>query len=190
MIIVENVLLSDDIADKYFSCDLRHCRGACCIHGERGAPLEPDELAVLNRNIDQIRLYLPSAGIQVIEREGIYLKHTGNRYSTPLINGKECVYSYYDADQIARCGIERAFNENKISFLKPISCHLYPIRIKKLAVCEIVNYHQCDFYLRAERLGREANIPVYKFLKAPLIRKFGAEWYDKLVQQIEERKKV
>jgi Protein of unknown function (DUF3109) len=187
MIKVGDVLVSDEIRDKAFVCDLEKCKGACCVEGDYGAPLEEEELSILKRIYHKIKPYLTAQGIQAIESEGTHVIDPDGDYSTPVIDGRECAYSHYDERGILKCGIEEAYNNGKISFRKPISCHLYPIRITKKKDFEAVNYHQWSICSAACTLGKKLRVPLYKFLKDPLIRKYGEEWYGALVAEIEYR---
>lgn len=185
MMQVGNVLVSDDIRSVEFVCHLEKCKGACCVEGELGAPLNEDELPVLEEIQDAIRPYLTPAGIEAIEKQGPYILDEDGDYSTPTIGGRECAYAHYDAAGILKCGIEQAWREGKTSFPKPISCHLYPIRITKKKELEAVNYHAWSVCSAACKLGRSLQVPLYRFLKEPLIRKYGQAWYQQLVSLIE-----
>lgn len=186
MIEVGNVILSDDIKDEFFVCNLESCKGACCVEGDLGAPLEDNELAQIEAIQDQVLPYLMPEGVKAIKEQGAYVLDEDNEYSTPTINGKECAYALYDNKGILKCGIEQAYLDKKISFIKPISCHLYPIRITKYKLIDAANYDRWDICNAACTLGKGLGVPVYKFLKEPLIRKYGKEWYDKLTNIINE----
>ncbi len=186
MILIEKTVISDDIKDKLFVCDLEKCKGACCVEGDLGAPLEDDELPILEDIYEKVKPYLSEEGKQAIEQQGKYILDEENEYSTPTIDGKECAYAIYDEKGILKCGIELAYRDGKISFQKPISCHLYPIRITRYDDYDAINYNQWHICSDACVLGESLNVPVYKFLKEPLIRKYGKIWYDELVREIEE----
>lgn len=186
MYIVENSVISDDIADQKFVCDIDQCKGACCVKGDVGAPLEEEELPILKEIFDKIRPYLNDAALFTIAKKGIYVEEAGE-YRTPLINGEECVYADYDEDGILKCCMEQAYNDGKIDFIKPISCHLYPIRIQKTDVGNLVNFEHWSVCNEACILGDELDVPLYDVQKEPLIRYYGEAWYDKLVQAIEMR---
>ncbi len=188
MIKIGEVLVSDDIAEKEFVCNLEKCKGACCVEGDFGAPLEDDELQVLSEIYPQVKPYLSAAGIQSIEQQGTHVLDDDGDFSTPTIGGRECAYSIYDEKGILKCGIEQAYYDGKIGWKKPISCHLYPIRITKKKKFEAVNYHKWNICSPACALGKELQVPLYKFLKEPLIRKYGQAWYDELVAVIEKNK--
>ncbi|HEY4656481.1 MAG TPA: DUF3109 family protein [Cyclobacteriaceae bacterium] len=185
MIKVGDVLVSDEIRDMEFVCHLEKCKGACCVEGDYGAPLEVEELPVLKKIYPRIKSYLTAKGIETIESEGTHVVDPEGDYSTPVIKGRECVYSHYDKNGILKCGIEEAHRDGKIAFRKPISCHLYPIRITKKDNFEAVNYHKWSICSAACTLGKRLKVPLYKFLKDPLIRKYGRKWYLELVARIE-----
>jgi hypothetical protein len=189
MIKVGEVLVSDDIKEKEFVCNLEKCKGACCVEGDYGAPLEDDELEILKEIYPQVKPYLTPEGIKAIEEQGTHVLDDDGDFSTPTIGGKECAYSLYDEKGILKCGIEQAYYDKKISWKKPISCHLYPIRITKKKNFEAVNYHKWDICSPACTFGKELGVPIYKFLKDPLIRKYGQAWYDELVAVIESSEK-
>lgn len=189
MIKVGEVLVSDDIKEKEFVCNLEKCKGACCVEGDYGAPLEDDELEILKEIYPQVKPYLTQEGIKAIEEQGTHVLDDDGDFSTPTIGGKECAYSLYDEKGILKCGIEQAYYDKKISWKKPISCHLYPIRITKKKNFEAVNYHKWDICSPACTFGKELGVPIYKFLKDPLIRKYGQTWYDELVAVIESSEK-
>lgn len=185
MIVINKTVISDDIIDNYFLCDLNKCKGGCCVEGDLGAPLEIDELPILEEVYDQIKPYLSKEGIKAIEEQGLFIFDEDGEYSTPTLNGKECAYAIYDEKGILKCGIEKAFTAGKSTFRKPISCHLYPIRVTKYDNYHALNYDRWEICLPACELGRKTKLPLYKFLKEPLITKFGKAWYDKLCNTIE-----
>ncbi|MDZ7608217.1 MAG: DUF3109 family protein [Cyclobacteriaceae bacterium] len=185
MIVIGKTVLSDDIADNYFLCDLNKCKGGCCVEGDLGAPLEMEELPILDAIYEQVKPYLTPAGQKAIEHQGKYVLDEDKEYSTPTIHGKECAYASYDEKGILRCGIERAYLDGKTNFQKPVSCHLYPIRVTKYDNHFALNYDRWEICLPACELGRKTKTPLYKFLKDALIRKFGEVWYNKLCNTIE-----
>ncbi|MEM9389246.1 MAG: DUF3109 family protein [Bacteroidota bacterium] len=186
MIELGKTILSDDIKEQFFVCNLKKCKGACCVEGDLGAPLEESELPILEDIYDQVKPYLTSEGNNAIENQGAYILDDDKEYSTPTIGGKECAYAVYDKKGILKCGIEQAYLDGKIDFKKPISCHLYPIRATKYSEFEALNYDRWDICSPACDLGSSLNVPIYKFLKEPLIRKYGQQWYADLVKIIEE----
>ncbi|WP_025763800.1 DUF3109 family protein [Dyadobacter tibetensis] len=187
MILIENTCISDDIEDQLFVCDLEKCKGACCVEGDSGAPLDEEECAILDEIYPQVAPYLTEAGKAVIAQEGTYTKDWEGDFVTPVIDGKECAYALYDERGILKCGIEQAYNDGKIAYKKPISCHLYPIRITKYEQYHALNYDRWSICSPACELGSHLGVPVYKFLKEPLTRAYGPEWYQQLTQEIDER---
>lgn len=185
MILVDKAVISDDIKDNFFVCNLEKCKGACCVEGDLGAPLENEELKQLEEAYEAVEPFLTKEGKNAIEEQGLYLLDADGEYSTPTVNGRECAYAVYDEKGILKCGIEQAYNEKKSKFRKPISCHLYPIRIKKYDDYEAVNYDRWQICDPACSFGKELNVPLYKFLKEALTRKYGEEWYQELVNEIE-----
>ncbi len=186
MIIVENTIVSDDLKDIFFSCDLKACRGDCCVEGDAGAPLEEEEISLLEDYIDQIKPFMTGAGRKEVEKTGVFEYDMDGEMVTPLVNGKECAFAVFE-NGIAFCAIEKAWLEGKSAFRKPVSCHLYPVRITKLKNHIAVNYHKWNICKAALLKGKKDNMPLYKFLKEPLTRKFGAGWYRKLTEAIEKK---
>ncbi len=181
-----NVLVSDDVVEKKFVCDLVKCKGACCVQGESGAPLEPDELEILDRIYDDVKPYLTTQGKRAIRKYGKYHVDSDGDYVTPLVNGdRECAYTVFN-NGVALCGIEKAFLEGKTDFRKPVSCHLYPIRVEKLKSGDALNYHKWEICKPACANGKKLGVRVYEFLKAPLIRKYGEKWYRELEKLVEQ----
>ncbi len=185
MILVDNAVISDDIKEQFFVCDLDKCKGACCVEGDLGAPLEESELKELEDAYEVVKPYLSAEGIAAIEKEGPYIMDFEGDYSTSTINGKECAFAIYDDKGILKCGIEQAHFDGKTSFRKPVSCHLYPIRITKYDHYDALNYDRWDICSAACSLGDKLGVPVYKFLKEALIRKYGEAWYHELCKEIE-----
>lgn len=185
MIEIDNKILSKDIFDKKFVCDLNACKGACCVEGDSGAPLEEEEIHILEDIYDAVKPYLRKEGIKAIKEQGNWIIDNDGDYVTPLRDGKECAYTIFE-NGMAQCGIEKAWKEGKINYRKPISCHLYPIRIKKYKKFEAVNYDVWDLCKPACACGEALQVPVYKFLKEALIRKYGGEFY----AEVEEAAKL
>lgn len=186
MILIDNTVISNDIADKHFVCDLLKCKGACCVEGDLGAPLNEAELPLLSAAYEAVKPYLSQVGIAAIEAQGPYIKDWEGDFSTPTIGDKECAYAIYDQRGILKCGIEQAYFDNKTTFRKPISCHLYPIRITKYEQFDALNYDKWHICSDACNHGQALQVPIYKFLKEPLIRAYGQDWYKKLENEIEE----
>ena len=185
MILIDHTVISDDIAEQFFACNLNKCKGACCVEGDAGAPLERDELAKLREVYPEVKPYLSAEGIQAIEAQGLYETDEDGDYVTTTVGGRECVYAIYDEKGILKCGIEAAYNDGKVNWKKPISCHLYPIRVTKYDQYHALNYDRWPICSPACGFGKELNVPVYKFVREALIRAYGAEWYGKLVRDIE-----
>lgn len=186
MITLRNTIISDDIKEQFFVCDLMKCKGACCVEGDLGAPLEEDELESMEEIYEDVKPYLSAEGIKALEEQGTYVLDEEGDYSTPTIGGKECAYAIYDEKGILKCGIERAYFDKKVGFRKPISCQLYPIRVSKYAEFEALNYDRWEICSPACDHGAALKVPVYKFLKDPLVRKYGIKWYEELTALIEE----
>ncbi|MDR3227268.1 MAG: DUF3109 family protein [Prevotellaceae bacterium] len=177
---IDDKLLSSDLFTEYFCCDYAICAGVCCVHGDSGAPLDEKEKEIITKNLAEILPYLKPEGRRVINEQGVAVIDIEGDLVTPLINGEECAYSIYDDDYNCLCGIERAYFDKKIDFRKPVSCHLYPIRIKNVADTTMLNYDQWSICQCARDKGENEQIKVYEFLKEPLIRQFGEEFYKKL----------
>lgn len=186
MILIDETVISDDIKEQFFVCDLEKCKGACCVEGDLGAPLTEEETKILDKVYQKVKPYLSDQGISEIEKQGTFILDEEGDFSTPTINGRECAYAIYDDKGILKCGIEQAYNDGKIKFRKPISCHLYPIRITKYDHYEAINYDRWHICTPACGLGKELGVPVYKFLKEALTRKYGERWYRELCTEIEE----
>jgi hypothetical protein len=181
MIAIDHVLLSDDVVEQQFVCDLTRCKGGCCVDGDCGAPLTEEETTILADIYPKIKSYLPAEYVAEIEKQGTHVMDDEYGYVTPTVNGGVCVYAYTDDAGIVKCAIEKAHKEGVVDFQKPISCHLYPIRIKEGDGYEMVNYEPRKVLCRpACKLGKKLQVPVYQFLKGPLIRKYGEEFYEAL----------
>ncbi len=183
MIAIENVLVSDMIAEEQFVCDLTKCKGGCCEDGDAGAPLEVAELDELINHYDTIAEYMNEDGRREVQRQGKYLYDREFGWVTPTVNGKICAYGYKDQLGIVKCSIEQAYNDGKLDWKKPISCHLFPIRIKKSmdGKTDYANYEpRKDLCAAACKLGKKLKVPVYLFLKDAIIRKYGVEFYETL----------
>lgn len=186
---VGNVLVSMDVFTEKFCCDLNACKGECCIEGDAGAPVLFDEIADIEASTEIVWNRLSAAAQAVIDKQGVVYNDRDGDLVTSIVNGKDCVFTCYrdlnigeeTVENCCLCALESAFREGKSSFCKPISCSLYPIREKKLSNGLIgLNYHKWAICKDAVKKGNELNMPVYKFLKEPLTRRFGEEWYKEL----------
>jgi len=192
MIIVGNTLVSEDLFDQHFVCDLNACKGACCVEGESGAPLEQEELLHIEENLEAVKPFMRAEGIEALEKNGPYVVDEDGDFVTSLV-GKhgECVFVTFDEKGIAKCALEQAYNAGKTSWKKPISCHLYPVRLATLTEYVAVNYHKWQVCDPACACGTSLKVPVYRFLREPLIRRFGEQWFAELEEvaaQWNERK--
>lgn len=180
MIAIDNSLVSEDLLDKHFVCDLSKCKGACCVEGDAGAPLEDKEVEKLEEIFEDIKPYLREEGILAILQNGTSVQDpSDNEWVTPLVNNSECAYVVFE-NGITKCGIEKAWKDGISDFRKPVSCHLYPIRITSYKSYDAVNYDKWDICAPACDLGKELKVPVYQFAKDSLIRKYGENWYKDL----------
>lgn len=179
-------IVSEDILDKDFVCNLNACKGACCVEGEAGAPVTEEEVTLLAETYPKIKAFLRPEGIAAIEAQGTHIVSPLDELETPLVNGAECAYVTFSEDGIAACGIEQAYNAGVTNFKKPISCHLYPVRIQEYSEFSAVNYHRWPICDDACVLGKELKVPVYKFVKEALVRKFGPHWYSELEKVAEK----
>ena len=183
MISIGDVLISDEVIKEHFVCDLIKCKGGCCVDGDAGAPLENKELKELNSAFDSILPYLTSESKNVLRKEGKYVYDQEFGWVTPTVNSGMCAYGIEDEKGIVKCGIEQAYNDGKISWRKPISCHLFPIKIKtsKKGKTDLVNYEPREDLCKAAcSLGKKLKVPVHVFLKEALLRKYGNDFYDAL----------
>lgn len=185
---LRKTIVSEDIIEKDFVCNLSACKGVCCVAGEAGAPLDKEETKILEEIYPKVKPFLREEGIEVIEKEGAWVTSDFGELETPLVNDKECAYVIFDEKNTALCGIEEAYNKGVIDWKKPISCHLYPIRVKEYSQFSAVNYNKWDICDDACALGKELQVPVYKFVKEALIRKFGQPWYEELEKVAEKHK--
>ena len=183
---IGKTLVSEELLNEDFVCNLNKCKGICCVEGDAGAPLNDDELTVLDDIYEDVKPYLRPEGIAVIEQEGKYTMDTDGDWVTPLVNNRECAYLVFEENGFSKCGIEKAYEDGKVDYKKPISCHLYPVRVKEYSNFTSVNYDVWDICSDACTLGKELQVPVYKFLKTPLIRKYGEDFYKTLCEAAEE----
>jgi hypothetical protein len=180
MIQIDKAIISLDVIEEYFLCDLMSCKGACCVEGSSGAPLTDDEAIMIELHYPDFENYMTEESKTETEIQGFSVIDRDGDLVTPLLNNKECVYSYIDESGITKCAIEKAYLEGIIPFRKPISCHLFPIRITEYDDFDAVNYQKIPICNSGRICGKENKLPLYKFLKEPLIRKYGEEWYKDL----------
>ena len=191
MVEIDDKVISLEVIEKRFCCDLEKCKGACCVQGESGAPLEEEEVEILEKEYPAFREFLRSEGNLAIQEQGTFVVDIDLEMVTPLVDGKECAYAIFE-DGIARCGIEKAFEQGKTSFRKPVSCHIYPIRVKSYNAFKAVNYDRWPICNVARSLGEEQNVRIFRFVRAGIERKFGPDFYQKLeilLSQIEPEEK-
>ena len=189
MIQIDDKLISEDLFSEEFVCNLAKCKGICCVEGDAGAPLDENETKILDEIYPKIKPYLRPEGIQAIEEQGTYTLDFEGDLVTPLVNNAECAYVIFDEKGYTKCAIEKAYEDGVIDWQKPISCHLYPIRITEYSNFSAINYHEWDICSDACTLGKELGVKVYQFLKKPLIRKYGEEFYQILSEAAEEWEK-
>lgn len=188
MIKIEDKLVADDIIENDFVCNLSACKGACCVKGDAGAPVEEAEEQILEEIYSEVKPYLRDEGINAIEEQGKTVRSSFDELETPLVNGEECAYVTFDDQGTALCGIEKAYRDGKINFKKPISCELYPIRLTKLTSVVALNYDRWNICDPACRLGDELQVPIYKFAREALVRKFGEQWYQRLENALKDHR--
>lgn len=177
---IGKTIVSEEILDNDFVCNLSACKGACCVDGEYGAPLEENETEVLLNIFEDVKPYLRPEGVAAIMEQGAFVKGEDGEWETPLVNKSECAYVIFSKEGIAKCGLEAAYLDGATKWKKPISCHLYPVRTKAYSEFTAVNYHQWEICNPACSLGKELQVPIYKFVKEALIKKFGEAWYEEL----------
>jgi len=180
MLQIDDTIISLDVIEKRFLCDLSVCRGECCVEGQSGAPLDEEEIAVLEDILPVVWDDLSDASKAIIKQQGVFYVDEDGDFVTSIVNGGECIFTYFDENGICKCVIEKAHKAGKIDFYKPVSCHLYPIRLEKYKKFTAVNYHKWSVCHTAWELGEKTGMPVYRFLKEPLIRRFGENWYEQL----------
>lgn len=189
MIQIDDVVISLDVLREKFVCNLDACKGECCIEGDAGAPVEEEEVAKLEEVLPVVWNQLSPKAQAVIDKQGVVYADEDGDLVTSIVDGKDCVFTCYDERGYCYCAIEKAYREGKVDFYKPVSCHLYPIRVGNYGVYKAVNYHRWSVCKAAVLLGNKENVPVYKFLKEPLVRKFGEVWYKELENSVEELQK-
>lgn len=180
MIIIDKTIVSDDLLDKKFVCSLNKCKGACCVEGDSGAPLEWDETGMIERIYDRVKDYMTPEGIASVNTYGKWIIDSEGDFVTPLVGGvKHCAYVFFE-EGIAKCAFEKAHNEGRISWKKPVSCHLYPVRITNYENYDAVNYNKWEICSPACSNGAALGVSVFEFVKEGLIRKYGEQWYQQL----------
>lgn len=188
MIQIDDTIISTDCLSEKFCCDLEACKGECCIEGDAGAPLELDEVAAIEEALPEVWNMLSASAQAVIDKQGVAYTDEEGDLVTSIVNNKDCVFTCYDEKGCCFCALEKAFRAGKTKFYKPISCHLYPIRLKKFGDTVALNYNRWDVCKMAVVKGKQLDLPVYRFLKEPLIRRFGEAWYAELESAVEELK--
>ncbi len=188
MIQIDDTIISTDCLSEKFCCDLEACKGECCIEGDAGAPLELDEVAAIEEALPEVWNMLSASAQAVIDKQGVAYTDEEGDLVTSIVNNKDCVFTCYDEKGCCFCALEKAFRAGKTNFYKPISCHLYPIRLKKFGDTVALNYNRWDVCKMAVVKGKQLDLPVYRFLKEPLIRRFGEAWYAELESAVDELK--
>lgn len=180
MIQIGNAILSFDVFEKHFLCDLMACKGACCVEGDSGAPLSKEEAVLIEKFYPVFEKYLSEQNKKVVQKEGFALIDSDGDLVTPLYNNRECAYTFRNENGITKCAIEKAYFNGEIDFRKPVSCHLFPIRITSYKDFDAVNYQRLDICKPGRECGAKNKLPLYQFLKEALIRKYGETWYAEL----------
>ncbi|MBR1631106.1 MAG: DUF3109 family protein [Paludibacteraceae bacterium] len=176
----DNTIVSLNVVERHFCCNLKACRGICCVEGDAGAPLEPGEAEEIRRVLPIVYDEMTDEARAVVDRQGICYTDQQGETVISIVNDKDCIFAYHDADGCCKCLLEKAYRSGRSRWLKPISCHLYPIRLTHYPTFTAVNYHEWEVCADACTLGQSIQLPVYKFLREPLIRCFGKAWYDEL----------
>ncbi|MCF8275116.1 MAG: DUF3109 family protein [Flavobacteriales bacterium] len=180
MLAIQNTLVSLDLLEQYFVCDLNACKGACCVKGDAGAPLTDEEIDLLENITDDILPFLDEEGKQMIAKKGVFEIDVDGDKGTALLENGRCAFALTDENGLVSCGIEKAEKAGAISFKKPISCHLYPVRITEYKEYDAVNYNKWSICKPACDCGSKLNVPLFRFLKEALVRKYGTAWYEEL----------
>ena len=182
MIEIGKTIVSLDVLEEYFLCDLMKCKGACCVEGDSGAPLTKEEAVEIENIFPDVEPYMTQEGKSAVEQQGVSLIDNDGDLVTPLVETKECAFTFKDEHGITRCAIEKAYLDGRVSFRKPVSCHLFPIRITEYKRFDAVNYQKIPICRPARKCGNSSKQPLYLFLKEPLIRRYGSEWYEQLIE--------
>ncbi len=188
MIIINDTIISEGLISARFICDLPRCKGDCCVSGDAGAPLEDNEIGMIEDDLEQIMEFMTDAGKQIVNENGVFDYDIVGNLVTPLVNDRECAFTGFHDNGVSFCAIEKAWLAGKTAFRKPVSCHLYPVRLEKKDGFIHVNYHQWSICVPAIRKGEKAGLPLYKFLKEALIRYFGEDWYNHLEKEVKSRR--
>lgn len=188
MIVIDDTIISEDLLKVRFACDLSKCLGACCVEGDAGAPLDEEEIGEIEDILEKVIPYMTLEGVAIVEENGVFDYDSNGNFVTPLISDRDCAFIMFEGD-VAKCAIEKAYLEKKIKFRKPISCHLYPVRITEYDDYDAVNYHQWDICKSACSNGQRLQLPLYQYLEEPLTRAYGHDWYKKLDEYAQEHKK-
>lgn len=183
MIAIDNTVISENLHHIRFVCDLNACKGACCVEGDAGAPLDAEESEALRTHAEVLKPFMSEAGVRALDEQGAFLELFPGNFMTPLVEGRECIYTVFE-NGITRCAIENAYVAGAIRFAKPVSCHLYPVRITPYTDFDAVNYHEWHICEAALIKGKAEGVPLYIFLKDALIRKYGQHWYAQLTDRI------
>lgn len=180
MLQIQDTLVSLDLVERFFCCDISKCHGQCCIDGDAGAPITKEEEKIIKENLNKIIPFMRSEGVRQIETDGVsYIDEEGDLVTT-IVDGRDCAFTCRGDNGECLCAIEKLYRAGQCNFIKPVSCHLYPVRITEYPTFTAVNYHRWDICCPAEELGKKLGLRLYKFLREPLIRRFGQEWYDEL----------
>jgi hypothetical protein len=185
MLQIGKAVLSLDIIEKEFCCDLEKCKGACCVAGDSGAPITVEEADLIEEMYPYFEEYLSQENIEEIKKQGFSVIDSDNDLVTPIVGNNECVFTFRDEAGITKCAVERAYFEKHTTFRKPVSCHLFPIRINEYKRFDAVNYQQLDICKPGRICGKSKEMPLWKYLEEPLIRKYGQEWYKELTYAAE-----
>lgn len=186
---IQDTLVSLDVIEKEFCCDLDRCRGCCCVEGDAGAPLEAGEEQAIRESLPVLLPMMSDKARAVVEKDGVAYLDKDGELVTQIVDGKDCVFAQTDHNGWCYCTIEKAFKEGRLPFNKPVSCHLYPLRLKKFPTFTAVEYHRWDICHCARKLGRRLHLPLYQFLKEPICRRFGEDYYEELNTVAQEWKK-
>ena len=187
MVEIGRALLSIDIFREYFLCDLEKCLGGCCIEGDSGAPLAPGEAETISLSYPYFKNYLSAEHQRVVSENGFTVIDREGDEVTPLVDNRQCAYSFRDETGVLKCAMEKAFEEGRMDFKKPLSCHLFPVRIVSYRKFDAVNYEKIGICRAARECGQKKKVLLYRFLKEPLIRKYGEDWYNELVTIAEDK---